>query len=308
MSTILKALKKSEAERAGTLDTPALEPAADTGPGRWGLVAIIVPMVLISAVAAWVLGRSDGPGAQEANGARTSAATPAEVTAPALPDATAATPSAIEVEPPAGARAATQADIGAVNPQLPTAMSEPPVTSGPLMQMQAPRDGDPPPEQAAAPVVIDPAIIAARARAQLEADPPRLSSAPVARAVATPAPATRPEPVPDAGAPPTPVPVEVAVGTRAPVEPEPRRRPTRSPAEDLPTIYALPAGAARTRFEELRLNMHVYAEDPAERFVLVNLRRHVEGDRLGAGLVIDGIRPEGVVVRADGTRWLWTPR
>ena len=108
--------------------------------------------------------------------------------------------------------------------------------------------------------------------------------------------------------PPTPVPVEVATASRAPASPQPRPRRERPPAADLPTIYALPAGAARTRVEELKLNMHVYAEDPAARFVLVNLRRHVEGDRLGAGLVIDGIRPEGVVVRADGTRWLWTPR
>ena len=51
----------------------------------------------------------------------------------------------------------------------------------------------------------------------------------------------------------------------------------------------------------MQLDIHAWAEDPAERFVLINLRRYREGDQLQEGPLVRQIRPEGVVLEYDGT-------
>ena len=62
--------------------------------------------------------------------------------------------------------------------------------------------------------------------------------------------------------------------------------------------------AGTTQLPELHLDIHVYAEEPTERFVFVNMNKHREGSRLDEGPVVSEITPEGVVLEHQGRRFL----
>lgn len=62
--------------------------------------------------------------------------------------------------------------------------------------------------------------------------------------------------------------------------------------------------AGATQLPELHLDIHVYADDPAERFVFVNMNKHREGSQLDEGPVVSAITPEGVVLEHQGRRFL----
>jgi general secretion pathway protein B len=55
---------------------------------------------------------------------------------------------------------------------------------------------------------------------------------------------------------------------------------------------------------ELRLDLHVFAAKPQERFVMINMHKLHEGDSLPEGVHVDSITPEGAVLSKDGTRFL----
>jgi general secretion pathway protein B len=57
---------------------------------------------------------------------------------------------------------------------------------------------------------------------------------------------------------------------------------------------------------ELRLDLHVFAAKPQERFVMINMHKLHEGDSLPEGVHVDSITPEGAVLSKDGTRFLLT--
>ncbi|HEV2269346.1 MAG TPA: general secretion pathway protein GspB [Steroidobacteraceae bacterium] len=54
----------------------------------------------------------------------------------------------------------------------------------------------------------------------------------------------------------------------------------------------------------LHLDLHVFAERPQDRFVMINMHRLGEGDSLPGGVQVDAIRPDGVVLTYRGTRFL----
>jgi len=54
----------------------------------------------------------------------------------------------------------------------------------------------------------------------------------------------------------------------------------------------------------LRLDVHVYSERPRDRFVLINLQKYREGERLQEGPVVDEITAEGVVLSLQGEKFL----
>ncbi|MFN3965700.1 general secretion pathway protein GspB [Silanimonas lenta] len=77
------------------------------------------------------------------------------------------------------------------------------------------------------------------------------------------------------------------------------------PAEgDLPLAAALAGGAV---LPPLRLSMHVYAEDPARRFAILDGVRVREGESLEGGLQVLEIRRDGLRLAWNG-RVLWVPR
>jgi general secretion pathway protein B len=63
--------------------------------------------------------------------------------------------------------------------------------------------------------------------------------------------------------------------------------------------------AATTRLPTLRLDLHVYAANPPERFVMINMHKLHEGDALPTeGVRVESITPYGAVLSHDGTRFL----
>jgi general secretion pathway protein B len=54
----------------------------------------------------------------------------------------------------------------------------------------------------------------------------------------------------------------------------------------------------------LHLDLHVFAESPKDRFVMINMHRLGEGDSLPSGVRVEAIRPDGVVLSYQGTRFL----
>ena len=86
-----------------------------------------------------------------------------------------------------------------------------------------------------------------------------------------------------------------AIGKVTPPEPvvfakeEPRHR------EPAPISYWELPDAIRADLPEIKFSVLVYAKNPADRFVLINGQRLVEGDSPQTGLVVKEIRRDGVV-------------
>ena len=72
-------------------------------------------------------------------------------------------------------------------------------------------------------------------------------------------------------------------------------------------LPALPFAAlpdeVQTTLQPLVLNMHAYADSAAQRLVVINLAPYHEGDVLRAGLTVQTITPDGVVLDYQGTRF-----
>jgi general secretion pathway protein B len=85
--------------------------------------------------------------------------------------------------------------------------------------------------------------------------------------------------------------------------PRPRSRVTRGTSLGIPTYDQL-GGQPGAGLPELRLDLHVYAERPADRFVFVNNRRLREGEALPDGTRVESIVPDGVVLNARNQRFL----
>jgi general secretion pathway protein B len=81
----------------------------------------------------------------------------------------------------------------------------------------------------------------------------------------------------------------------------PQSRVTMS--EQLATINELRAEGS-LQLPELHLDIHVFSENPAERFIFINMAKYKEGDALGEGPVVREIRTDGVVLDHRGTRFL----
>lgn len=73
--------------------------------------------------------------------------------------------------------------------------------------------------------------------------------------------------------------------------------------EVLPTISEISLSGAQA-LPELHLDVHVYATNPAERFVYINLRKYHEGSKLQEGPTVERIRRDGVVLSYQGVRFL----
>jgi general secretion pathway protein B len=98
--------------------------------------------------------------------------------------------------------------------------------------------------------------------------------------------------------PPAPVPTSSPMQTMAPLAEE----PADSLSLDAPRWDDLPANV-RSGLPAPRIDVHVFAREPARRFVLINLRKHKEGDVLDEGATIDAILADGIVLSYQGQRY-----
>jgi hypothetical protein len=68
--------------------------------------------------------------------------------------------------------------------------------------------------------------------------------------------------------------------------------------------YADAASSPDSHLPALRVDLHVYAAKPEERFVLINMHRLHEGESLPEGVRVESITPEGVVVSYQGAKFI----
>ncbi len=105
-----------------------------------------------------------------------------------------------------------------------------------------------------------------------------------------------------------PTPVEIPDPT--PVEPvadvavsEPPPAPARTIQEGLPRLDQLRA-AGLVSVASIRVDMHVYSEEAAKRFVFINMKKYREGERLTEGPTIEEITQDGIIMTQQGNRFI----
>ena len=135
--------------------------------------------------------------------------------------------------------------------------------------------------------------------------PGRIEPAPAAPALVEPMPVPTPTPVPAPAAAvgPAPAPAPAAAPSSAPADaivdaPAPAEAPSW-----LPGLGTL-AASERASLPPLKLSMHVFAENPGQRFVILDGQRLGEGASPAAGVVLEEIRRDGLVLSVNGQRLL----
>jgi general secretion pathway protein B len=172
--------------------------------------------------------------------------------------------------------------------QLPTAQSAAPSAPSASTGATPPAVAEPPASHPAplAAVAVPPA------------SPPVAAAAPTA--------AAHPEPVlSDSGsrdAPLNPDDYEPAVAPGKQDQAE-RSAHVRSGTESGLVSYADAAANPDLHLPALRIDLHVYATNPQERFVLINMHRLHEGDTLPEGGRVESITPEGAIVSFRGSKF-----
>ncbi|TVQ44303.1 MAG: hypothetical protein EA371_13710 [Gammaproteobacteria bacterium] len=79
--------------------------------------------------------------------------------------------------------------------------------------------------------------------------------------------------------------------------------PPADTASDLPSLDEL-ISRGELNLPGLHMDLHVYATDPAQRFVFINGRRLRHGDELAGGVRIVEILADGVILQYDGRRFV----
>lgn len=108
---------------------------------------------------------------------------------------------------------------------------------------------------------------------------------------------TRPQPVAEQAVEPSASP---AVSEPAPAVAAPAQAPAR---DSIPTIDELRL-AGSIDLPELRIDIHVYSENAAERFVFINMNKQRENSILAEGPAVREIRRDGVVLEHRGQVFL----
>lgn len=291
MSLILEALKKSERQRQ-LGESPSLGSPIMAVSRRRSLLPALIILILLGLVALlWFKRAADAPVA-EPETLSVAATTPA----PVVPDAT---PFNDSPQPVAG----TQREVAqsSAASRQPRSKVPPDATSGlapdlrekvksgevvvPNTQLLKPGQ----------PATIDePALAAAAAGANDALAEQNAAAAAMAQAEAAAKvnPGKVEIPESDTAKPATPAPSAPAATSGA-----------AAPGAGLKLIWELPY-ATRREIPEIKLSMHVYADLPAQRFVIINNDRQVEGDEVGDLKLIE-IRRDGVVFDYEGERFLY---
>ena len=86
-------------------------------------------------------------------------------------------------------------------------------------------------------------------------------------------------------------------------EPEQSAAHVRGGTESGFASYADAAANPDLHMPALRIDLHVYAARPQDRFVLINMHRVHEGDALPEGARLESITPEGAIVSFRGSKF-----
>jgi general secretion pathway protein B len=136
---------------------------------------------------------------------------------------------------------------------------------------------------------------------------PAVAATPGAAVTALPASAPLSAPAPLAAAPNNSAaeqnPEDLAPATEPAAAPALSTHVRRGTADGVP-LYQDWAATSGASIPALRLDLHVYAARPEERFVMINMHKLREGDSLPEGVHVDSITPEGAVLSYSGARFL----
>jgi general secretion pathway protein B len=69
-------------------------------------------------------------------------------------------------------------------------------------------------------------------------------------------------------------------------------------------LYQDAATIAGSNIPQLRLDLHVYAAKPEDRFALINMHKLHEGDSTPDGVRVENITPDGVIMSHNGAKFL----
>jgi general secretion pathway protein B len=87
------------------------------------------------------------------------------------------------------------------------------------------------------------------------------------------------------------------------VEPAPAPPAANGPSSgDVPT-YDQAASTPGANLPELKLDLHAYATNPADRFVFLNMTKLKEGESSPAGVRVESITPDGAILSWQGSRF-----
>jgi general secretion pathway protein B len=88
----------------------------------------------------------------------------------------------------------------------------------------------------------------------------------------------------------------------------PAKTPTRKPPATTGGEFDLPEWRElsldfRSRLSLPRIDVHVYADDPARRFIMADLKKYREGETLENGALLERIHPGSIQLNYEGTRF-----
>lgn len=78
--------------------------------------------------------------------------------------------------------------------------------------------------------------------------------------------------------------------------------PDSASFDSIPLLRQL-SYSTQTKLPDLSISVHVFAETPTDRFVIIQGKRYQEGDKLREALTLDAITPSGAVLRYQDTKF-----
>lgn len=97
-------------------------------------------------------------------------------------------------------------------------------------------------------------------------------------------------------------PTDPAPVAPAPAAPTAAREAADTPLEMIPLLMEMPPQFQQA-LPPIRVDVHVHASQAESRFVMINLRRYHEGDEVSAGLILERITKDGMVLKFRGERF-----
>ncbi len=287
MSSILDALEKAEEERIRDL-SPGLRPARRASKARrrrLPAIAAGVALLLLLNLLFWWFYLRAVPEADPAEVPQVARAPEPEVVPPRVVPPVQPKPAikpALSLHEQLKRNAAPSAkplieEAQVTRKPVPAAAAIPPAPAQPAEPVQEPTAAPAPPARRAEPVqaaVADTELArAGPPPGRVEREPPALPSAPTTPPLA---------------------PSDEASPSLSGNEPEP---PLETPQqEQIPLVWEL-SQTLREKVLQLKSSVHVYSAVPAQRFVIINMRRYAEGDTLPPdGFRLARIDQDGVVI------------